>query len=220
MAEVAHVRIDAATDRRLHPRARLQHGLPYETVRRYWANYQAVTAAGDETALAIACGDADGRRENARRFSRAEKELLREAIDKENIDPNKPVLQRLALAVHTAHARASTPADSTVRRLPLHRSPPPPASSNASSATCTSAARSRRSRSATRRERRPSRMRRGSARPSSSSTASTGPCCVTEQPWPSTLMRSRARLSLLLHPRASGALLASHPTHPTRRSSP
>ena len=61
--------------------------LPYETVERHWAAYQAATAAGDETALAIACGDVDGRRDNRRVLSRDEERLLHETITKKNMDP-------------------------------------------------------------------------------------------------------------------------------------
>ena len=90
--------------------------LPYATVRRHWVNYQAATAAGDETALAIACGDVDGRRDNRRVFNREEEQLLRERIDEENIDPNKPVIQRLALAIHHQQHLSSSPAKSTRSR--------------------------------------------------------------------------------------------------------
>lgn len=72
--------------------------------------------AGDETALAIACGDVDGRRDNRRVFSREEEQLLRERLDEENIDPNKSVIQRLALAIHHQQHLSSTPAKSTRSR--------------------------------------------------------------------------------------------------------
>ena len=87
--------------------------LPYETVRRHWSAYKAAVATGDDTAIAIACGDADGRRDNHRVFSRDEEQLLRERIDQENIDPNKPMIQRLALSIHHQQQLSSTPASST-----------------------------------------------------------------------------------------------------------
>ena len=90
--------------------------LPYATVRRHWVNYQAATAADDETALTIACGDVDGRRDNHRVFSREEEQLLRSRISQENIDPNKPEIQRLALSIHHRQHLSSAPAKSTRSR--------------------------------------------------------------------------------------------------------
>ena len=87
--------------------------LPYETVRGHWAAYQAATASGDKTTLATALGDVDGRRDNHEVFSREEEQLLRERISKENIDPNKPVMQRLALFIHHRRHLSSNPAMST-----------------------------------------------------------------------------------------------------------
>lgn len=90
-----------------------QWGLPYETVRRRWKKYQRGVKEKDATLLAIACGDADGRRDNHRVFTREEEALLRTAIDQENINPNKPVIQRLALDIHQHHHSTLPPATNT-----------------------------------------------------------------------------------------------------------
>ena len=73
----------------------------YETVRGRWKKYQVGVEREDATLVAIACGDVDGRRDNHRIFTREEEALLRTAIDQENVDPNKPVIQRLALSIHS-----------------------------------------------------------------------------------------------------------------------
>jgi hypothetical protein len=88
-------------------------GLPYTTVRRRWRKYQQAVEKKDDTLLAIACGDVDGRRDNHRIFTREEEATLRTAIDQENIDPNTPVIQQLALDIHNAHHSSQPPATST-----------------------------------------------------------------------------------------------------------
>ena len=88
-------------------------GLPYSTVTRRWRNYQRAVKERDDTALAVACGDVDGRRDNHRIFSREEEALLRAAIDQENAHPNTPSIQRLALSIHSAHQSTHSPAMNT-----------------------------------------------------------------------------------------------------------
>ena len=90
-----------------------ERDLPYETVRARWKKYQLGVEKEDATLLAIACGDVDGRRDNHRIFTREEETLLRTAIDQENVDPNKPVIQRLALSIHSQHQPTFTPANNT-----------------------------------------------------------------------------------------------------------
>ena len=90
-----------------------ERGLPYETVRSRWKKYQLGVKKEDPTLVAIACGDVDGRRDNHRIFTREEETLVRTAIDQENVDPNKPVIQRLALSIHRQHQHTSTPANNT-----------------------------------------------------------------------------------------------------------
>jgi hypothetical protein len=88
-------------------------GLPYETVRRRWNNYQQGLKEKDDTVIAVARGDVDGRRDNHRVFTREEEATLRSAIDQENVHPNKPVIQRLALDIHSKHQSTLPPANST-----------------------------------------------------------------------------------------------------------
>jgi hypothetical protein len=95
--------------------------LPEATVRRRWRKYQRAIAEDDSTLLAIACGDVDGRRDNHRVFSRDEEALLHSTIEQENVDPNKPVIQRLAIAIHEQHKLALAPASST--RSQRHHEP-------------------------------------------------------------------------------------------------
>lgn len=97
--------------------------LPYDTVRKHWRMYQRAVATNDETAFAIACGDVDGRRDNARKITREEEAEIRARIDQENVHPNKPVIQRVAIAVHNQHAGKTTPASST--RSQSHGQPSP-----------------------------------------------------------------------------------------------
>ena len=92
-------------------------GIPYETVRRRWRKYQLAMEEKDDTAIAIACGDVDGRRDNHRIFSREEEGSLRAIIDQENINPNTPVIQRLALSIHSAHHSTRPPAAHTRSHL-------------------------------------------------------------------------------------------------------
>jgi hypothetical protein len=88
-------------------------GLPYETVRRRWNKYQEGVAKKDDLAIAIACGDVDGRRDNSRVFSREEEVLLRSALDQENAHPNKPIIQRLAIDIHQRQHSILPPAMNT-----------------------------------------------------------------------------------------------------------
>ena len=87
--------------------------LPYETVRRRWRKYQAAVEKKDESLVAIACGDSDGRRDNHRVFTREEEALLRSAIDQENVHPNTPIIRRLAIDIHNRHHSTLPPAINT-----------------------------------------------------------------------------------------------------------
>ena len=86
------------------------HGACAETVRRRWRKYQLAIANNDAALIAIACGEVDGRRDNHRTFSREEEALLREEIDKENIDPNTYDIQRMALRIHKEQQEAPSSA--------------------------------------------------------------------------------------------------------------
>ena len=88
-------------------------GLPNETVRRRWKQYQQAIADNDEEAIAIACGDVDGRRDTTRKITREEEAEVSARINQENIHPNKPTIQRVAIAVHHEHAATQPPARST-----------------------------------------------------------------------------------------------------------
>ena len=93
--------------------AATERGLAYETVRSRWKLHQLGVETEDATLVAIACGDVDGRRDNHRIFTREQEALLRTAIDQENVDPNKPAIQRLALSIHSQHQPTFTPANNT-----------------------------------------------------------------------------------------------------------
>jgi hypothetical protein len=90
-----------------------ERGLPYETVRRRWTNYQRVVEQKDEEAIAIACGDVDGRRDNHRVFSREEEGLLRKAIDENKVPLNDEGISRLSLDIHSTHDSTHHPANNT-----------------------------------------------------------------------------------------------------------
>ena len=78
--------------------------LPRETVRRRWHQYQQAVAADDVTALAVARGGLDGRRDNNRKFSREEEVILRSQLaNKENANPNFEGIRRMALRIHEEH---------------------------------------------------------------------------------------------------------------------
>ena len=64
--------------------------------------YKRALAENDEAALAVACGDVDGRRDNRRVITRAEEAEALALIDKENVHPKQ--------AGHTAHSDRSAPA--------------------------------------------------------------------------------------------------------------
>ena len=89
------------------------HGVNARTLQRRWRKYRAALAAGDELGLATARGEVDGRRDNARVFSREEEQELMEALSKENVHPNKPVVRALALRIHKAHEEEFGPAQHT-----------------------------------------------------------------------------------------------------------
>ena len=88
-------------------------GIPKETLRVRWKKYQRAVEEKDDNLLAIACGDVDGRRDNHRVFTREEEALLRAAIDQENVDPNKPQLQHLAISIHQRYQASTAPHSST-----------------------------------------------------------------------------------------------------------
>ena len=75
--------------------------------------YKRALAENDEAALAVACKDVDGRRDNRRVITRAEEAEALALIDKENVHPNKQVIRRTAIAVHQRHAVSLPPALST-----------------------------------------------------------------------------------------------------------
>jgi hypothetical protein len=88
-------------------------GLPFSTVRRRWRKYRRAVEEKDDTAIAVACGDVDGRRDNHRVFSREEEGLLRIALENENIPPNDEVISRLSLNIHSSHGSTHPPANNT-----------------------------------------------------------------------------------------------------------
>ena len=85
--------------------------------------YQRAVAENDQIALAIACGDVDGRRDNARKITREEEFEARALIDQENAHPNKQVIRRAAIAVHQRHASSLPPALTTRSQSHGQRSP-------------------------------------------------------------------------------------------------
>ena len=104
-----------------------QWSLPYETVRRRWKKYQQGVKEEDPNLLAFARGDADGRRDNHRIFTREEEAELRTELDKENTHPNQPTIQRKALDIHRSHQSTHPPSANTRSHphadLPFHASP-------------------------------------------------------------------------------------------------
>jgi hypothetical protein len=90
-----------------------EQGLPHTTLGRHYRDYQAGLANDDHVKVAVATGEIDGRRDNARKFSRAEERTLLEVLDKENVAPNKPHIQLLATRIHEEKKAHDSPAKST-----------------------------------------------------------------------------------------------------------
>ena len=93
------------------------HGIPRSTLSYHYRSYKAALANGDKEKLAVARGEIAGQRDNHRVFSRAEEKELLTELDKENIHPNKPVVQPLARRIHEAMEAKTGPADSTRSQL-------------------------------------------------------------------------------------------------------
>jgi hypothetical protein len=89
------------------------HKIPNSTLYDHWTQYQSALAANDELELAKARGDIDGRRDNHRVFSREEEDELKEALNQENVHPNKPVVREIALRIHKEHEKETSPAQHT-----------------------------------------------------------------------------------------------------------
>ena len=118
--------ISAASSSRPVKAIAAKWGVQYETLRRRWKKYQRGLEVKDENLIAIARGVVDGRRDNHRIFSREEEAVLRSAINQENVHPNKPVIQRLAIGIHKALHYTLAPAANTRSHphadLPFHAS--------------------------------------------------------------------------------------------------
>ena len=93
-----------------------EQSIPHNTLSRHYRVYQDGLANDDEKKVAVATGVIDGRRDNARKFSRAEEETLLRALDKENVQPNKPHIRLLAKRIHDDNQLRSSPATSTRSR--------------------------------------------------------------------------------------------------------
>ena len=67
-----------------------KYGPPASTIRSHYRRFKAAQADKDDTGLRVALSEIDGRRDNARVFSREEETALRRVALKENAHPNKP----------------------------------------------------------------------------------------------------------------------------------
>jgi hypothetical protein len=90
-----------------------EQGLPHTTLGRHYRDYQAGLTNNDAVKVAVATGVIDGRRDNARKFSRAEEETLLRELDKENVAPNKPHIRLLATRIHEEKQAHDSPATGT-----------------------------------------------------------------------------------------------------------
>ena len=87
--------------------------IPHTTLSWHYRKYKTALVTDDAEKLAVAQGVIDGRRDNDRKFSRAEEETLLRTLEKENINPNKPHIQLLATRIHEEKQAHDTPATST-----------------------------------------------------------------------------------------------------------
>ncbi len=90
-----------------------EHSVQSRTFTRHYNNYKAAQRSKDSVALRVALGEIDGRRDNARVFSRAEEEVLRTRLLKENAHPNKASVMAAAINIHEAETSKENPAFST-----------------------------------------------------------------------------------------------------------
>ena len=87
----------------------LKYKVPPSTLSVHYKDYKAVLATSDEVRLAVAQGVIDGRRDNHRIFSRAEKVKLVDELHKENVHPNLPLFDSWPSASTTISWRETVP---------------------------------------------------------------------------------------------------------------
>ena len=90
-----------------------EQSIPHNTLSRHYKMYEDGLDNNDAEKMAVATGVIDGRRDNARKFSRAEEETLLRAMAKENVHPSKPHVRLLAKRIHEENQLHDTPARNT-----------------------------------------------------------------------------------------------------------